>query len=93
MRCWETRSGRIDFMTKTYHLPTLNEMFPEQASRPHADNPALRLAYLERVLKHIIILGRTSRKPERMAESAEEALGWKEPFETMFALEESEEEA
>ena len=75
-------------MSNTQSLPTLDELLPDQASRPHADNPALRLAYLEQVLKHIMILGRASRKAERMRESAEEALGWMNPFETRFALEE-----
>jgi hypothetical protein len=75
-------------MSNIQVLLTLDEMFPDQASRPHADNPALRLAYLEQVLKHIMLLGRTSRKTERMRESAEEALGWMNPFETRFALEE-----
>lgn len=68
--------------------PTLDEMFPDQASRPHADNPALRLAYLEQVLKHIVALGINGCDYERLKDSAEEALGWGSPFETKFALEE-----
>lgn len=67
-------------------LPTLDELYPDNENRPHADDLGARLEYLELAMKHIMALANAGAKPERIRESAEEALGWRKPFETAFAL-------
>jgi hypothetical protein len=77
---------RLIFHFLLFIMPTLNEIYPDNPNRPHADDHGARLEYLELSMKHIMALANTGAKPERIRESAEEALGWREPFETAFAL-------
>ena len=67
-------------------LKTLNELYPDNTNRPHADNPGARLEYLELSMKHIMAIANNNCDPDRVRETAEEALGWRKPYETSFAL-------
>lgn len=67
-------------------LPTLDEIYPDNAIRPHASDPAARLRYMELAMKHVMALANSGAEPERIRQTAEEALGWRKPCETTFAL-------
>lgn len=54
---------------------------------PFYDCPEKRAKYLELVIKHMMSLARTSTKPRtRIIVTGEEAIGWLEPHETSFAI-------
>lgn len=67
-------------------LPTLDELYHDNENRPHADDLGARLEYLELAMKHIMALANNGAKTERIREASEEALGWRKPYETAFAL-------
>lgn len=67
-------------------MKSIDQLYPDLANRPFANDDAARLRYLDRVLKHIVALSAAGAKPERIRESAEEALGHRKVLETSFAI-------
>jgi len=68
-------------------MKTLDELYKTVTNNaPFHGDPIRRAAYLEQCVKHMMSLAKYSRKPERIIQTAEEAIGWLTPFETEFAV-------
>lgn len=68
-------------------MKTLDEQYKTLTNNaPFHGDPIRRAAYLEQCVKHMMALAKHGRKPERIVHSAEEAIGWLSPFETVFAI-------
>lgn len=85
VRWTESEPWEFDW-EKSQSAKTLDEIYPDNEGRPFADNPDERIRYMDQAMKHITALAHGNCKIERIKRTAEEALGWRYPFETEFAI-------